>query len=240
MRIFALLVAVSMAACAPRRPVAGSELLGNYVVEGLRPADCRGDRHGSSGQLARRIFHNNRLIAAAALAPYVSPHNRDRLLYTVVPACARNEAEAGSFYFDGARKAPVQVNPLGLQSPPEDIELYWSPDDRYVVVPTDEGKAVLLNLQTGEHSLYLADLFKRGGLFPSHAAFRGWAPDGSAMAVTIPMVLMHANRSLQSRTELIAVNPETLQDTYVETTEDSESRPFKWVPKNGSYALVTY
>src|SRR5207248_9736098 len=86
-----------------------------------------------------------------------------RLLYTV--ACANDGSESGVFYFDGARGARVQVNPLGMDEPGDWFDSFWSPDDKFVVVPA-YGHATLVNLQTGQRSDFLSDMFStKDGLF---------------------------------------------------------------------------
>ena len=239
MRIIPLLAAVVLTACTDR-PIAGSDVRGNYVVEPPRPAKCKGDRHGSSGQLAQRIFYKGRLLTAEALSPIFSPHNPERLLYTVVPACASNEAESGSFYFDGMRAAPVKAHPLGLQDPPKDFDHYWAPDDRYVVITSDEGKELLFNLQSGEYSLYLSELFKLGGLMPPNVTFRGWSPDGAAMALETHALLRHRDGDLFWRTKLMSVNPDTLVETNIGEldVEHWDARWFTWTKRYGRYVLA--
>jgi len=59
-------------------------------------------------------FLQGALVTKVAREATISPHNPARLLYTV--ACAKDGSESGVFYFDGARSAPVQVNPLGWTS----------------------------------------------------------------------------------------------------------------------------
>jgi hypothetical protein len=187
---------VGFSACAAKGPAKGSVRHGDYFVEPLSPsAACSGDRHGSSGQLAQRIFYQDRLVTAVALLPTFSPHNPARLLYTVPPPCARDGTESGTFYSDGVREKPVQVNGLGMYDPPQGFDSFWSPDDKFVVVPSADGHMTLANLQTGQHSDYLSDLFWPKAVFSSHTDFRGWSPDGRKMAVMVSL-LVYARRSV--------------------------------------------
>jgi len=107
-----------------------------------------------------------------------SPHNPARLLYTV--ACAKDGSESGVFYFDGARGAPVQVNPLGMDEPGDWFDSFWSPDDKFVVIPA-YGHATLVNLQTGQRSDFLRTcsprkmpFFRASNFAAGHQMERNW------------------------------------------------------------------
>lgn len=145
--------------------------------------------------------------------------------------------ESGTFYFDGVRDAPVQANPLGMYEAPHDLDGYWSPDDKFVVVPSSSGKSTLVDLETGQRSAYLSDVFEVKGAASSHAAFRGWSPDGKKMAVQISS----RDSSWVSETDLVSVDPTTLTSSYVATlsnTDDWGSGNFTWVRRNGTYDLA--
>jgi len=111
----------------PWRPAKGSVQHADYMVEPTLRSACAPDAH--------RIFYRDRLVTKVARETTFSPRNPARLLYTV--ACANDGSESGVFYFDGARGAPVQVNPLGMDEPGDWFDSFWSPDDKFVVVPTD-------------------------------------------------------------------------------------------------------
>lgn len=207
---------------APRWPAKGSVQRGVYVVEPTLMSSCAENAH--------RIFYKKRVVTKVAQDAIVSPRNASRLLYTV--ACANNQSESGVFYFDGSLAAPVQANPLALLEIPPDMDLYWSPDDKFVVVPS-YSKSTLLNLETGHRSEYLSELFAKKDAFSSSASFLGWSPDGKQMAMRVHSSYWVEDRSLREESGLISVNPATLIDTYV--AEMPASAAIAWVIKNGTY-----
>src|SRR5207302_162777 len=93
----------------------------DYMVEPTLLSACAPDAH--------RIFYRDRLVTKVARETTFSPRNPARRLYTV--ACANDGSESGVFYFDGARGAPVQVNPLGMDEPGDWFDSFWSPDDKF-------------------------------------------------------------------------------------------------------------
>jgi hypothetical protein len=213
----------------PWRPVKGSAQHGDYMVEPTLRSACALDAH--------RIFYRERLVTKVARETTFSPRNPARLLYTV--ACAKDGSESGVFYFDGARGVPVQVNPLGMDEPGEWLDSFWSPDDKFVVVPA-YGHATLVNLQTGQRSDFLSDLFSAKDAFSSGVQFRGWSPDGKKLAVVISSTYMRDDRSLFRESDLVSIDPTTLKDSYVATMRKSDSwnaGEFTWIAKDGTYDL---
>jgi hypothetical protein len=132
----------------PWWPASGSVQHGDYTVEPTLRSACSPDAH--------RIFYKQLVVTKVARAATFSPRNPARLLYTA--ACANDGSEAGVFYFGGAGGMPVQANPLGMDEPGNWFDSFWSPDDRFVVIPA-RGHATLVNLQTGQRSDSLSDLF---------------------------------------------------------------------------------
>jgi len=214
----------------PWRPAKGSVQHADYMVEPTLRSACAPDAH--------RIFYRDRLVTKVARGTTFSPRNPARLLYTV--ACANDGSESGVFYFDGARGAPVQVNPLGMDEPGDWFDSFWSPDDKFVVVPA-YGHATLVNLQTGQRSDFLSDMFStKDGLF-SGVQFRGWSPDGKKLAVVISSTSMREDRSLFRESDLVSIDPTTLKDSYVATMRKSDSwnaGEFTWIAKDGTYDLA--
>jgi len=214
----------------PWRPAKGSVQHADYMVEPTLRSACAPDAH--------RIFYRDRLVTKVACETTFSPRNPARLLYTV--ACANDGSESGVFYFDGARGAPVQVNPLGMDEPGDWFDSFWSPDDKFVVVPA-YGHATLVNLQTGQRSDFLSDMFStKDGLF-SGVQFRGWSPDGKKLAVVISSTSMREDRSLFRESDLVSIDPTTLKDSYVATMRKSDSwnaGEFTWIANDGTYDLA--
>jgi hypothetical protein len=203
----------------PVRPAKGSVAQGDFMVEPTLRSSCSPEAH--------RVFYEGRVITKVAGNTIISPRNPSRLLYTV--ACAHDESQSGIFYFGGGSVAPVQANPLGLYEIGDWIDKYWSPDDRFVIVPSS-GHATLVNLQTGRRSAFLGELFERKDAFSSGVSFRGWSPDGKRFAVVISASQMREDRSLDQEFDLVAVDPDTLAPTYVATkrSDDWKNNEFKW------------
>ncbi len=213
----------------PWRPAKGSVQHGDYMVEPTLRSACSPDAH--------RIFHKGRVVTKVAGKIIVSPRNPARLLYTV--ACAKDGSESGVFYFGGAGGAPVQANPLGMDEPGDWFDAYWSPDDKFVVVPA-YGHATLVNLQTGQSSGFLSDLFSTKDAFSSDAQFLGWSPDGNKLAVVISSTYMREDRSLFRESDLVSIDPTTRKDSYVATMRNNDSwsaGEFAWIAKDGTFDL---
>jgi hypothetical protein len=210
---------------APLWPAKGSVQRGAYVVEPTLMSSCAENAH--------RIFYKRRVVTKVAQNAIVSPRNAARLLYTV--ACANNQSESGVFYFDPSLAAPVQANPLALQEIPPTMDMYWSPDDKFVVVPSYADDTIL-NLQTGLRSEYLTEVFAKKDAFSSSVRFLGWSPDGKQMALRIHSSYWGTGRSFREESQLISADPATLIDTYV--AEMPASAAITWVIKDGSYQLA--
>jgi len=214
----------------PWWPASGSVQHGDYTVEPTLRSACSPDAH--------RIFYKQRVVTKVARAATFSPRNPARLLYTA--ACANDGSEAGVFYFGGAGGVPVQANPLGMDEPGNWFDSFWSPDDRFVVIPA-RGHATLVNLQTGERSDSLSDLFSMKGALASNAQFRGWSPDGKKLAVVISATYIRVDRSLFFESDLVSIDPTTLTDSYVATVRKSDSwndGEFTWIDKDGTFDLA--
>ena len=214
----------------PSRPAKGSVSHGDYMVEPTLRSSCSENAH--------RIFYGGRVITRAAALTFFSPHNPARLLYT--SACSRDGSEAGSFYFGGGDRPPVQANPLTVHEGGAWMDLYWSPDDRYVVVPV-QGKETLLNLENGRVSRFLAEIFEKKGAFSSGAAFRGWSPDGKRFAMVISASYQRATADYEREVELVAVDPDTLGARHVATKRGNsewQSDDFEWKKAGSVYDLV--
>jgi hypothetical protein len=214
----------------PWWPASGSIQHGDYIVEPTLRSACSPDAH--------RIFYKQRVVTKVARAVTFSPRNPARILYTV--ACANDGNESGVFYFGGAGWVPVQANPLGMDEPGDWFDSFWSPDDRFVVVPA-RGHATLVNLQTGQRSDFLSDLFSTKDALASNARFRSWSPDGRKLAVVISSTHMREDRSLFFESELVSIDPTTLTNSYVATTRKSDGwngREFSWIAKDGTFDLA--
>lgn len=214
----------------PWWPASGSLQHGDYWVEPTLRSACGPDAH--------RIFYKGRVVTKVARKITFSPRNATRLLYTA--ACAKDGSESGVFYYDGARSAPVQANPLGMDEPGNWFDSFWSPDDKFVVVPA-YGHETLVNLQTGHRSDFLSDLFPTKGALASSVRFRGWSPDGKKMAVVISSTYMRDDRSLFSESDLVLIDPTTLNQSYEATLRKSDSwnaGGLVWIANDGSYHLA--
>jgi hypothetical protein len=214
----------------PWWPASGSVQHGDYTVEPTLRSACSPDAH--------RIFYKQLVVTKVARAATFSPRNPARLLYTA--ACANDGSEAGVFYFGGAGGMPVQANPLGMDEPGNWFDSFWSPDDRFVVIPA-RGHATLVNLQTGQRSDSLSDLFSTKGALASNAQFRGWSPDGKKLAVVISATYIREDRSLFFELDLVSIDPTTLTDSYVATARKSDSwndGEFTWIAKDGTFDLA--
>jgi hypothetical protein len=214
----------------PWWPAKGSVQHADYMVEPTLRSACGPDAH--------RIFYKGRVVTKVARKITFSPRNPARLLYTV--ACAKDGSESGVFYFDGTRGASVQANPLGMDEPGDWFDPFWSPDDKFVVVPA-YGHATLVNLQTGQRSDFLSDLFPAKDALASGVQFRGWSPDGKKLAVVLSSNYMREDRSLFYESDLLAIDPTTLTDSYVATMRKSDSwngGEFTWIAKDGTYDLA--
>jgi hypothetical protein len=205
----------------PRSPARGSAQVGAYLVEPTLASSCAVDAH--------RVFFKGHVVTEVAAVVMVSPYDPSRLLYTV--ACANNGDESGTWYYGGGAAAPVQAHPLTLHASDPPLNTYWSPDDRYVVVPV-QGKETLLNLETGRRSQYLDDVFPAPGAFSSGVHFRGWSPDGKRFAMEIGTASLNDDRSLTRTAELVSVDPETMEPTHVAT------RPNAWTADAFGWARV--
>ena len=214
----------------PWWPASGSVQHGDYMVEPKLRSACAPDAH--------RIFYKGRVVTKVARKITFSPRNPARLLYTV--ACAKDGSESGVFYLDGARGAPVQANPVGMDEPGDWFDSYWSPDDKFVVVPA-YGHETLVNLQTGQRSNCLSDLFPAKDALASGVQFRGWSPDGKKLAVVLSSTYMRDDRSLSRESDLLSIDPTTLKESYVATMRKSDSwnaGDFMWIAKDGTYDLA--
>lgn len=214
----------------PWGPASGSVQHGDYMVEPTLRSACSPDAH--------RIFYKQRVVTKVARAATFSPRNPARLLYTV--ACANDGSESGVFYFGGAGGVPVQANPLGMDEPGDWFDSFWSPDDRFVVIPA-RGHATLVNLQTGQRSDFLSDLFSTKDALLSDAQFLGWSPDGKNLAVVIRSTYMRDDRSLLRESDLVSIDPTTLKDSYVATIRRDDSwnaGEFTWIAKDGTFDLA--
>jgi hypothetical protein len=214
----------------PWWPARGSVQHGDYMVEPTLRSACSPDAH--------RIFYKGHVVTKVAKKITFSPRNPARLLYTA--ACANDGSESGVFYLDGARGAPVQANPLGMDEPGDWFNQFWSPDDKFVVVPA-YGHATLVDLQTGQRSKFLSDLFSTKDAISSDAQFGGWSPDGKKLAVIISSSYMPDDRSLLRESDLVSIDPTTLQDSYVATIRRRDSwnsGEFTWIARDGTYDLA--
>lgn len=209
---------------APLWPAKGSVPVGAYTYEPTLSSSCAENAH--------RIFYKGRVVTKVAGKVIVSPLNPSRILYEA--ACANDQSDAGTFYYAPSLPAPVQANPLTLYEIPQDMDLYWSSNDRFVIVPS-YGEDTLLDLETGRRSAYLNHLFEKQGpdVFSSSASFLSWSPDGKRMAMRVHASYMHADRSFTETSELISVDPETLRSTYL--GDMPKGSGIAWVVKDGSY-----
>jgi len=222
------------------KPAPGSTKLGDYLVEPERPsASCGIDQHGSVGQLTRRIFYKDRLVTAVSFFSFVSPRNPSRLLYSVAPACAADEEHTGTFYFDGRRDAPVHVAVSGTVDSPEKLSRLWSADDKFVALPLNGMEFTLLNLQTTQ-TTNLSKLFYNQESLISTVEFREWSPDGKNLAVTVSSMSSRKDGRMWSESDLLSVDPASLQRTYVATMRKEAGwvkGQFVWVSKAGGFEL---
>jgi hypothetical protein len=214
----------------PWWPAAGSVPHRDYLVEPTLLSAC--------APYAHRIFYRKRLVTKVAHKTIFSPHNQARLLYTV--ACAKDGSESGVFYFNESLRAPVQANPLGMDEPGDWFDSFWSPDDKFVLIPA-YGHATLVNLQTGRRSDYLSDLFSTKEAPFSGVQFRGWSPDGKKLAVVISSTYVREDRSVFPESNLVSIDPTTLKDSYVATIRKSDgwnAGEFTWIAKDGTFELA--
>lgn len=222
-------------------PAPGSTQLGDYIVEPDRASEsCGVDKHGGVGQLTQRIFYKDRLVTAVSMFSFVSPWNPSRLLFSVAPACADDEEHTGTFYFDGARDAPVQVNYGGTAASPEALRALWSPDDKFVAVPANGMEFFLLNLQTAQ-STNLSKLFYKHESLTSSVHFREWSPDGKTLAIVVSSIFSRTGGRMWYESDLVSVDPASLQPTYVATIrkEDGwQKGQFAWVSRAGTFDLA--
>jgi hypothetical protein len=214
----------------PWSPASGSVQHGDYMVEPTLRSAC--------GPEAHRIFYKGHVVTKVAWKIAFSPRNPARLLYTV--ACSHDESESGTFYLDAAGVAPVQASPVGMDEPGDWFNQFWSPDDKFVVIPSI-GHATLLNLQTGQRSGFLSDLFSAKGALASSGQFRAWSPDGKRLAVVISSDYMRDDRSMFYESDLLSIDPTTLKDSYVATIRKYGSwnaGEFTWIARDGTYDLA--
>jgi hypothetical protein len=242
--LFLLLVSLSAYAAqeAASGPAPGSTKLGDYIVEPERPSEACGVdvKHGYVGQLTQRIFYKDRLVTAVSFFSFVSPWNPSRLLYSVAPACADDEEHTGTFYFDGARDAPVQVNTGGTVPPPETLRALWSPDDKFVALPANGMDFSLLNLQTAQGANLSQLLYNHESLISS-VQFREWSADGKKLAVVVYSMISRPSGAMADQSDLVSLDPASLQPTYVATMRKKDGwqkGQFVWVPKAGGFELA--
>jgi len=239
-----LLLLVSLAAYGTQNPDSGpapnSTKIGDYLVEPDRPsAICGVDKHGGVGQLTQRIFYKGRLVTAISMSSFVSPWNPSRLLYSVAPACADDEAHTGTFYFDGIRDAPVQVNYGGTDASPEALRALWSPDDKFVAVPANGMEFFLVDLRTAQRSNLSKLIYNQASVISS-VHFREWSPDGKSLAIEVSSMVSRPSGRLLYESDLLSVNPASLQPTYIATMrkEDGwQKGQFVWAAKAGGFEL---
>ncbi len=222
-------------------PAPGSAKLGDYIVEAERPSEtCGVDKHGGVGQLTQRIFYKDRLVTSVSMSSFVSPWNSSRLLYSVALACGDSEKDTGTFYFDGTRDAPVQVNYGGTDASPEALRALWSPDDKFVAVPANGMEFFLVNLQTTQSS-NLSKLFYNHASAISSVRFRQWSPDGKKLAIAVSSMFSRTSGRLWYESDLVSVDPASLQPSYVATMrkEDGwQKGQFVWFSKAGGFDLA--
>lgn len=222
-------------------PAPGSTKLGDYLVEPERPSEiCGVDKHGGVGQLTQRIFYKDRLVTSVSMSSFVSPWNPSRLLYSVAIACGDTEKDTGTFYFDGTRDAPVQVNYGATDASPEALRARWSVDDKFVAVPANGMEFFLVNLQTAQ-TTNLSKLFYNQKSVISRVEFREWSPDGKSLAIVVSSMLSRANGRLGYETDLVSVDPASLQPTSVATMRKEhgwQKGQFVWVAKAGGFDLA--
>jgi hypothetical protein len=223
-------------------PAPGSTKLGDYLVEPEQPSEiCGIDKHGGVGQLTQRIFYKDRLVTSVSMSSFVSPWNSSRLLYSVAIACGDTEKDTGTFYFDGTRDAPVQVNYGATDDFPEAMRALWSPDDKFVAVPANGMEFFLVNLQTAQSS-NLSKLFRnKQASAMSSVHFREWSADGKSLAIVVSSMLSRPNGRLSYESDLLSVDPASLQPTYVATMRREngwQKGQFVWVAKAGGFELA--
>jgi hypothetical protein len=223
-------------------PAPGSTKLGDYIVEPERPSEvCGVDvKHGGVGQLTQRIFYKDRLVTAVSFFSFVSPWNPLRLLYSVAPACAGDEEHTGTFYFDGTRDAPVQVNIGGTVPPPETLQALWSPDDKFVALPANGMEFFLLNLQTAQSSNLSKLLYNQASLI-SFVQFREWSADGKKLAIVVASMISRPSGAMADESDLLSLDPASLRPTYVATMRKKDGwqkGQFVWVSKAGGFDLA--
>jgi len=240
--LYLLLVGLSAYAAqqAGSGPAPGSTKLGDYIVEPEQPSEiCGIDKHGGVGQITQRIFYKDRLVTAVSMSSSVSPWNPSRLLFCVAPACAADEEHTGTFYFDATRDAPVQANYGATYGSPEVLRALWSPDDKFVAVPSSGMEFFLLNLQTARSSNLSKLVYKQESLL-SKVHFRAWSPDGKKLAIVVSSTFSRPGR-MWYESDLLSVDPASLQPTYVATIrkEDGwQKGQFTWVSKAGGFELA--
>jgi len=238
------LLFVGLWACAAQntgsKPAPDSTKLGDYLVEPERPSEtCGVDKHGSFGQLTKRIFHQDRLVTSSSFFSFVSPWNPSRLLYSVAPTCAGDEEHTGTFYFDGRRDAPVHVAVSGTVDSPEMLPHLWSADDRFVALPANGMEFTLLNLQTTQ-TTNLSKLFYNQESLISSVKFCEWSPDGKKLAISVSSMFSQKSGRMWNESDLLSVDPASLQPTYVATMRREDgwgNGQFVWISKAGGFEL---
>lgn len=242
------LVLVGLSAYATQRassgPAPGSTKLGDYIVEPYRPSEACGVdvKHGFVGQLTQRIFYKERLVTAVSMFAFVSPWNPSRLLYSVASSCGEDEKQAGTFYFDGNRDAPVQAGVSGTVAPPQTLSALWSPDDKFVAIPSNGIDFSLLNLQTAQNT-NLSKLFYNHESVISSVEFREWSADGKKLALVVSSLFRRTSGRMAYESELLSVGPASLQPTYVATMcreNGWQKGEFVWVSKDGGFELAVH
>jgi hypothetical protein len=222
-------------------PAPDSIKLGDYLVEPEQPSDiCGVDKHGGVGQLTQRIFYKDRLVTSVSMSSFVSPWNPSRLLFSVAITCGDTEKDTGTFYFDGTRDAPVQVNYGATDASPEALRALWSPDDKFVAVAANGMEFFLVNLQTAQ-STNLSKLFYNKASAISSVHFREWSPDGKSLATVVSSMISRPSGRLSYESDLLSVDPAALQPAYVATMRKErgwQKGQFVWVAKSGGFDLA--
>jgi hypothetical protein len=222
-------------------PAPGSTKLGDYLVEPERPSEiCGVDKHGGVGQLTQRIFYKDRLVTAVSMSSFVSPWNPSRLLFSVAIACGDSEKDTGTFYFDGTRDVPVQVNYGGTDDSPEALRALWSPDDKFVAVPANGMEFFLVNLQTAQSSNLSKLLYNHASLI-SFVQFREWSADGKKLAVVVSSMISRPSGRMADESDLVSLDPASLQPTYIASMRRKDGwqkGQFVWVAKPGGFDLA--
>src|SRR5438309_7140156 len=163
-------------------------------------------------------------------------------LYTFSVTIDRGDSEkhTGTFYSDPTRDAPVQANYGATDASPEALRALWSPDDKFVAVPANGMEVFLVNLQNAQIT-NLSRLFYSHNSTISKVEFREWSPDGKNLAIVVSSMLTRASGRLGYETDLVSVEPVSLQPAYVSTMRKEhgwQKGQFVWVSKTGGFDLA--